>query len=94
MGSAKMGTKGRAVIHEHLQKVLAELIANDLRKDFQRPPKNGGPAATGSSCSVHRLDIHALVLNWWLESRNPPPPDEIDDVFRALVLPTLAATGE
>src|SRR5262249_12888423 len=35
MGAAKMGTRGRAVIHEHLQKVLAELISNDLKKDFQ-----------------------------------------------------------
>lgn len=29
-GQAKMGAKGRAVIHEHLRKVLAELIADDV----------------------------------------------------------------
>ena len=32
-----------------------------------------------------------LVLNWWVESRNPLPPDAINSVFRALVVPTLTA---
>src|SRR5215467_11613467 len=31
-GAAGMGTRGRAIIHEHLQKVLTELIANDVGK--------------------------------------------------------------
>src|SRR5262245_31455267 len=30
-GAAKMGTRGRAILHEHLQQVLAELIADDVR---------------------------------------------------------------
>src|SRR5262245_62862973 len=58
MGAAKMGTRGRAVMHEHLQKVLAELISNDLKKDFQSRRRTV-PAATGSSCPVHRLDVYA-----------------------------------
>jgi hypothetical protein len=35
-----------------------------------------------------------LVLNWWMESREPRPPDEINQLFPALVLPMLAATFE
>jgi len=46
------------------------------------------------SRSKYIASTFTLVLNWWGESRHPLPPDEIDDVFRALVLPTLAATGE
>src|SRR5882757_5848699 len=34
-GAARMGTKGQAIIHEHLKKVLAKLIADDVRKDIQ-----------------------------------------------------------
>src|SRR5262249_4613342 len=93
MGAAKMGTRGRAVIHEHLQKVLAELIANDLRKDSQSHRR------TASQLPPYLLvqyvaSTFTRVLNWWLRSRHPLPPDEIDEVFRALVLPALAATGE
>src|SRR5262249_29807299 len=31
-GAAGMGTHGRAIIHQHLRKVLAELIADDVGK--------------------------------------------------------------
>jgi AcrR family transcriptional regulator len=93
MGAAQMGTRGRAIIHEHLRKVLSELIASDLRKDFQSRRK--------TACQLppdllvqYVASTFTLVLNWWVESRHPLPPDEINDVFRALVLPTLAATGE
>jgi hypothetical protein len=30
-----------------------------------------------------------LVLNWWVESRSPLPPQEADALFRRLVMPTL-----
>ena len=42
-----------------LQKVLAELIADDVREDFQAPAKNGEPDFTGSSCSIRGFDIHS-----------------------------------
>jgi len=31
------------------------------------------------------------VLNWWVESRSPLPPREVNALFRALAQPTLAA---
>jgi hypothetical protein len=31
-----------------------------------------------------------LVLNWWVESRNPLPPKDVNALFLALVQPTLA----
>jgi len=33
-----------------------------------------------------------LVFSWWLESRKPLSPKEIDELFRTLVLPTLTAS--
>jgi hypothetical protein len=33
-GEARIGTRGRAIIHEHLQKVLTELIADGVNKHF------------------------------------------------------------
>src|SRR5215475_7662357 len=41
-GAAGMGTRGRAIIHEHLQKVLTELIANDVGKAVEGRRKTAG----------------------------------------------------
>jgi hypothetical protein len=35
-----------------------------------------------------------LVLNWWMESASPLSPKEVNDLFRALILPTLDAALE
>jgi AcrR family transcriptional regulator len=88
MGEARMGTRGRAIIHEHLRRVLAELIADDVRKECQVRRK----AARQISPDLlvqYVASTFILVLNWWVESRSPLPPNEINDLFRALIFPTL-----
>lgn len=92
-GEARIGTRGRAIIHEHLQKVLAELIADDVKKNFQSRRKTA--AQIPSDIVVQYVaSTFILVLNWWVESRSPLPPKDVDDLFRVLILPTLAATLE
>jgi len=90
-GGARMGIRGRAIIHAHLQKELEELIANDVRNDFQGRRKASGQFPTDLLVQ-YVASTFILVLNWWVESRDLLPPDEIDRLFRSLVLPTLAAT--
>ena len=86
-----MGTRGRAILHEHLRRVLTELIADDLREDLQTHSK--APGKIPSALLVQYVaSTFILVLNWWVESRSPLPPTEVNALFRALVLPTLAAT--
>jgi AcrR family transcriptional regulator len=92
-GEARMGAKGRAVIHEHLQRVLAEMIADEVRKDAQGRRKTAGPVPTDLLVQ-YVASTFILVVNWWVESRSRIAPKEIDDVFRRLILPTLAATAE
>lgn len=90
-GEGRMGTRGRAILHEHLRKVLAELIAEDLRKDLQSRRK--AERKIPSDLLVQYLaSTFVLVLNWWVQSRSLLPPNEVNDLFQALVLPTLAAT--
>jgi len=92
IGSAKMGAKGRAVIHEHLRKELVELIVDDVRKDFQSRRKTR--QVPPDLLVQYIASTFILVLNWWVESRSPLPPDDIDNLFRALILPTLVAAWE
>lgn len=35
-----------------------------------------------------------LALNWWLESKSPLVAEQVNDLFRPLILPTLAAVWE
>jgi AcrR family transcriptional regulator len=91
-GEAKMGIKSRDIIHEHLQKAFAKLVADYVGKDFQ------GRQKTACQISADLLvryvaSTFILVLNWWVECSRLPPK-EANDVFRALILPTLAANFE
>jgi hypothetical protein len=87
---ATIGTRGRAVIHEHLQKLLADLIAGDIRKAFQNRLKTSEQIPSDLVVQ-YVASTFILVLNWWVENRNPLAPKGAHDLFRALVLPTLTA---
>jgi AcrR family transcriptional regulator len=92
-GAANMGIRARAIIHEHLQKVVSDLIADDVRKEFQSGRKQDRRIPPDLLVE-YLASTFILVLNWWVESKHPLPPDQIDALFRSLVLPTLAAASE
>jgi AcrR family transcriptional regulator len=89
-GTAMMGARGRAIVHEHLQKVVAEQIANEMRKYIQGRRRAAGHA-TPDLLVRYVASTFILVLNWWVESRNPMLPKEVNALFHTLVRPTLAA---
>jgi AcrR family transcriptional regulator len=92
-GEAKMGTRGRAIIHEHLQKVLVERIADDVRRDAQGRRKTAS-RVPADLLVQHVASTFILVLNWWVESRSRLLPKEVNELFRSLIVPALAATFE
>ena len=92
-GEARIGARGRAILHGHLQNVLAQLIADDVRKDLQGRRKTAIQIPPDLLVQ-HLASTFIQVLNWWMESRSPLPANEANDLFRALILPTLAASWE
>jgi len=73
--------------------VLVELIVEDIRKSLHGRRKAAGlmpPELLGR----YVASTFILVLNWWVESRNPLPAKEVNDLFRALILQTLAFTSD
>ena len=92
-GAAGMGARGRAILHEHLQRVLADLIADDVRKALQGRRKSAGQVPP-ELLSQYVASTFVLVLNWWVESNNALHPKDVDALFRALTLPTLSASLE
>lgn len=87
---ARMGARGRALLLEHLRHVLAEWIAADVEKELQ----TRGRTANGMSSELLRryvVSTFLFVLTWWVDGRSPLPPKDVDELFRSLVLPSLAA---
>jgi hypothetical protein len=89
-GAAGMGTRGRAIIHEHLQKVLAEQIAEELGRVLHGRGRTPG-LIPRDLLVQYVASTFVLVLNWWVESNSPLSPKEVNDLFRKLTLPTLSA---
>ena len=90
-GAAGMGTRGRAIIHEHLQKVLAELIADDIGGPFRGRRKTGGQIPS-ELLVQYVASTFVLVLNWWVETDSKLSPTEVNNLFRTLTIPTLSAS--
>jgi AcrR family transcriptional regulator len=86
---AKMTPTAQAALHARLQQVLSELIADDLRCDHH----DRGSAAhkvPSELIGQYAASTFILVLNWWLENQRLCTASEVNDLFRALVVPTLA----
>ena len=85
---AKMGRKGRAIVHEHLRRVLSHKIRDDVREPFQAG--DGLTLAIPADLAAEYIvTTFILVLNWWVESSSPLTAREVDDLFLALVVPTV-----
>jgi AcrR family transcriptional regulator len=92
-GRVRIGTRGRGIMHEYLQHVLAELMAEDVRTELQRRREKVGQVPPDLFVQ-YVASTFILVLHWWVDSRSPLPPKDVNDVFRALVLPTMTAALE
>ena len=84
----RMTREGRLVMHEHMEDVLANLIAHELRATSRDRSEVQLPTDV---VARHVASTFVLVLNWWVETDAPLTPAEIDARFRALIVPTLTA---
>jgi AcrR family transcriptional regulator len=83
--------RGQPVVHERLRQVLVELITGDIR----RASRQTGGAQDGVPTGLlaeHVASTFVLTLEWWIRGGTERSAQEADDLFRALVLPTLTAT--
>jgi AcrR family transcriptional regulator len=85
-GEERMGTRGRAIVHEHLRRVLTELIAGELGRGNRRTAAGQLPS---DLLVQYVASTFILVLNWWLESRSRLAAKEVNELFRSLIRPAL-----
>jgi len=71
--------------------VLAELIDGDVERYFQGRRKTAEHMP--SDVLVHYVaSTFVLVLNWWIDTDSPLTAREVNQLFRALVVPVLITT--
>ena len=87
---ARMGAKAKAVLHEHLQHVVTELVSYVLAKGASenRKPASQMPLQL---VAEYVASTFVLVLNWWIDNRKSASAEKINELFRELVFPTLSA---
>jgi AcrR family transcriptional regulator len=81
----RMGTRGRAIVHEHLRTVLAALIAEEVTRDHQGRRRSLRPIPPDLLVQ-HVASTFILVLNWWVETRSSLAPKDVHELFRSLIL--------
>ena len=90
-GEPKMDRRGRHIVHQHLRRVLAEHIRDEVGQALQRADERG--AIPSDLATEYVVTTFILVLNWWVESGSRLSAREVDDVFLALVVPALTSGG-
>ncbi len=87
-GRLTMSDHARAIQHGRLRLVLAEMTAGAVRAELSGRRK-AVKSVSPDLVVQYVASTFVLALDWWLESENPLPPKEVDELFHALVLPTL-----
>ena len=85
----QIGRRGRIVLHEHLQKVLVDLISRRMKTE----PRNRTKATSQVPPDLlvqHVASTFILVLNWWVDQNSGLSPGQVDALYRALVGSALA----
>ena len=89
--TSRIGSDASAwsLVHGHLQSVLTELIADDLESERGLRRSTRRPIPT-DLLAHYVASAFVFTLTWWVESRSPLSPAEINEHFRSLIIPSLA----
>lgn len=87
---ALLGSAAETVVRHHIQSILVSIVSQGVKTEMQRHKRVRGPIS--AELLTHFIvSTYISALIWWLGSKNPLPPKEIDAAFRQLVLPCLAS---
>ena len=87
---ALIGSQAGAVVLQHIPNILVDLIRNESKAEFEKRKRK-------DSEIPFELFVHFIasaffsVMSWWLDHKDTLPPKAINALFRALVIPSLAA---
>ncbi len=87
---ALLGSDAEAVVRRRIHSVLAGIVSRELKLELQSRKRGNAPVSP-DLLSHFLVSTYISVLTWWLNSKNPVSPKDIDGAYRHLVLPCLAS---
>lgn len=90
---AMLGSSAEVVVRRQIHSVLAGVVRCELQLEWPRRKRGDGPVSP-ELLSHFLVSTFVSVLTWWLNSRNPMSPKDINAAYRHLVLPCLASIFE
>lgn len=85
---AHIGEQSGAIVHHHIQRILTDLVRDDLSA---RMPQNAPPPLPLDVVVLYTVSAFLGLLTGWLDQNMPYTAEEMDRTFRALVLPGIGA---
>jgi AcrR family transcriptional regulator len=82
-----VGRDSETSVERHVRRMLAELVREDLRRR-----RSSATAARLELATHHVVGALWSSLTWWMESAEPLPPEELNELFQRLTFPGLATT--
>lgn len=83
-----IGKQSGAIVQQHIQRVLADLVRGELAALVPR----SGPSPIPLDVVVqYTVSAFLALLMWWLDQKMPCSAEEMDQTFRALALPGITA---
>ena len=82
---ALVGQRSGALVQRQLDRVLSDLVRADLERLHAV-----GDAHTLDVALRFVVSAYVGLLTWWLDHPTPATPEQMDQAFRALVLPGVA----
>lgn len=87
---ALLGSSAEPVAQRRIHSILSGIVSRELKLELQSRTRSNVPVSP--ELLTHFLvSTFTSVLTWWLNSKNPVSPKEIDAAYRRLTLPSLAS---
>ena len=87
---ALLGSHAEAVVRRRIHSILAGIVSRELELEL-RSRKRGNCPVSPELLAHFLVSTFISVMTWWLNSKNPVTPKEIDVAYRYLVSPCLAS---
>ena len=87
---AMLGSNAEPIVRRQIHGALAAVIGQEVKSEFQKR-KHDDCTVSPELLTHFLVSTFISVMSWWLNARNPVPPENIDATYRRLVLPCLAS---
>lgn len=85
---ALSGSQAGVIVRQSIQEMISDFIKQEFKAEFQK--RKTKDFEIPFELFVHYLaSTFMSVVAWWLDSKNPLAPGSVDDIYRALVTPSL-----